>query len=309
MPSTLDQIGEKIKGIFGGHSEQPRPQLCPACRTLVGAGATRCHQCGANLTFSLAAASRSLGRLMPSTSPATYGILTLSCAVFVVSLMATLHESGFEIPGGGLFGLLNLGAINGDVLLRLGSSLPLNGFLGQPGDLSDPWRFVTAIFLHGSIMHIFFNMWVLLDIGPQIEELYGSARYLFIYVVAGIGGYVVSSTVGGHISVGGSGAIVGLIGVLLAVTTGRQSVGMQMVRSSIIRWLIYLLVWGLIMPGIDNYAHAGGLATGFLLGKIMTDRPPSTPEERKLAYALGWGAALVVVASFAMVALGIFSRG
>ena len=93
------------------------------------------------------------------------------------------------------------------------------------------------------------------------------------------------SSVSGHFSVGGSGALLGLIGVLLAITTGRRSAGMRMLRQQIIRWLIYILVWGLLFPGIDNMAHLGGLATGFLLGKIMMDRPPMTPEERKRAYA------------------------
>lgn len=303
MRWKFDQLRKKMGGIFGAQSEQPRPQLCPACHTLVGAGATRCHQCGANMTFSIAAASRSLGRLMPTTSPATYGILTTSCLLFLVSLLLTMRESGFQLPGGGgLSSLFNFGGISGRVLQQLGASLPL------PADLAQPWRFVTAVFLHGSILHIVFNMWVLMDIGPQIEELYGSARYLFIYVVTGIGGYLVSSTFG-HFSVGGSGALLGLIGVLLAMTTGRRSAGMQMLRGQLIRWLIYIGIWGLLFPGIDNWAHAGGLATGFILGKILTDRPPVTPEERKVAYALGWAAALIVLASFAMMVLGNLRAG
>jgi rhomboid protease GluP len=145
-----------------------------------------------------------------------------------------------------------------------------------------------------------------MDIGPQIEELYGSARYLFIYVVTGIGGYVLSSLMG-HFSVGGSGALLGLIGVLLAMTMGRRAAGMQMLRQSLIRWLIYIAVLGLLMHGIDNWAHAGGLATGFLLGKILTDRPPSTPQEVRLAQAMGWIAAITVVGSFILA--GLAARG
>ena len=298
MRWKFDQIRKKFGGLAGDRGDQPRPQLCPACRTLVGAGATRCHNCGANMRFSMAAASRSLGRLMPTASPATYGILTLSCLMFLVSLLATMRESGFQAPGGGGFSaIFNFGGISGAVLQRLGASLPL------PYDLSQPWRFVMAVFLHGSILHIVFNMWVLMDIGPQIEELYGSARYLFIYVITGIGGYVLSSAIG-HFSVGGSGAILGLIGVLLAMTTGRRAAGLQMLRGQLIRWLIYIGIWGLLFQGVDNWAHAGGLATGFLLGKLMIDRPPATPEERKLANALGWAAALIVVASFAVMILG-----
>lgn len=288
----IDRLKEQISNAFGGKREDARPKLCPACGTLVGATATRCHQCGASMTFSLAAASKSLSKLMPTTSPATYAILTLSCVMYGLSLLWTMRISGFQAPsGGGLGALLNFGGIDGMVLQRLGASLPL------PINLLQPWRFVMAVLLHGSVVHIGFNMWVLMDIGPQIEELYGSARYFFIYVVTGIGGYVVSSLFG-KFSVGGSGALLGLIGVLLAITTGRRSAGMQMLRSQIIRWLIYIAVWGLLFPGIDNFAHAGGLATGFLLGKIMIDRAPVAPEERKRAYLLGWGSALVVIASF-----------
>jgi len=291
----LDRLKEQISGAFGGKPEERRPRLCPACGTLVGSTATRCHQCGASMTFSLAAASKSLSRLLPTTSPATYAILTLSCILYGFSLLWTIRLSGLQAPaGGGIGALLGLGGIDGGVLQRLGASLPL------PINLQQPWRFVAAVFLHGSIMHIVFNMWVLMDIGPQIEELYGSARFLFIYVVTGIGGYLVSSFFF-KFSVGGSGALLGLIGVLLAITTGRKSAGMQMLRSQIIRWLIYIAVWGFLFPGIDNFAHAGGLATGFVLGKIMVDRAPVSPEERKRAQLLGWASALVVIVSFAMV--------
>ena len=251
----------------------------------------------------MAAASKSLERWLPATSPATYGILALSCLLYGASLLATMRASGLQPPpSGGLFALLGIGGINGDVLQRLGASLPL------PVNLAQPWRFVMAVFLHGSLMHIIFNMWVLMDVGPQIEELYGSARFLFIYVFTGIAGYVLSS-LRGHFSVGGSGALLGLIGVMLAITTGRRSAAMQMLRSQIIRWLIYIAVWGLIFPGIDNFAHFGGLVAGFGLGKIMADRAPVSPEERKRAQMLGWATGGVVIASIAMVVRGLFLAG
>jgi hypothetical protein len=112
------------------------------------------------MTFSIAAASRSLGRWLPATSPATYGILAFSCLLYGVSLLATMRETGLQPPpSGGMFALLGIGGINGDVLQRLGASLPL------PYNLAQPWRFVMAVFLHGSLMHIIFNIWVLMDIG------------------------------------------------------------------------------------------------------------------------------------------------
>lgn len=283
-----------MSGFFKG--SQPRPKICPSCGNLVGAVATRCPNCGANVNFSLAAASRSLGRLLPTTSPATYSILTICCVIFAASFLATFSKTGGVAMPGGIMGFLDFGAIDSNVLVRLGASLPL--FV----DLQEPWRLATAIFLHASILHILFNMWVLLDIGPQIEEMYGSARYIFIFVVTGICGYMLSSFMG-KFSVGASGGLLGLIGVMLAVTTGRRSMGMQMLRNQIIRWLIYIVAWGFLFPGVDNWAHLGGFASGFLLGKVMVDRAPASAEERKKAYVMGWGAALVVVGSFVMAGL------
>ncbi|HTX15132.1 MAG TPA: rhomboid family intramembrane serine protease [Candidatus Baltobacteraceae bacterium] len=289
-----------MSGLFGGRP-QARPKICPSCGSLVGSVATKCPQCGASVNFSLAAASRSLGRLMPTTAPATYAILSVCCVIFAASFLATFSKNGGMPMQGGIEGLLNFGAIDSRVLISLGASLP------QPIDWLQPWRLVTAIFLHASILHILFNMWVLMDIGPQIEELYGSARYLFVFVVSGIGGYAVSSFVG-KFSVGASGSLLGLIGLLLAVSIGRRSMGMQMLRNQLLRWLIYIVVWGFFFPGIDNWAHLGGFVTGFILGKLMAERTPASPEERKRAYAMGWGAALVVVASFVMAGLSALGK-
>jgi membrane associated rhomboid family serine protease len=304
----LDRFKEQIRDLFGGGAkENPRPKLCPACGTLVGATATKCHQCGASLTFGMAAASRSLSRLLPTTSPATYGILTLSCVMYGVSLLATIRTTGFQAPaGGGFSALMSLGAISGKVLQEFGASLPL------PYNLLQPWRLVMAVFLHGSLLHIAFNMWVLMDFGPQVEEMYGSARYLFIYVATGVGGYLLSSLFF-HFAIGGSGAILGLCGVIIAVTAGSRSIGHQMLRAQVVRLLIYIVVIAILPIGlfgnIDNLAHLGGFLSGFALGKIMVDRAPSSPEEWKRANLLGWATALVVAASLGMAAFGVLRAG
>ena len=276
--------------MFHSEPKQLRPRLCPACGTLVGATATKCHQCGANMTFSFAAASRSLGRWMPQTSPVTYVVLAICCVMYALSFVITMKLSGGDGAGGGI---MNLGGIATQVNYRLGASLPL------PYNISQPWRFVTAIFLHGGLLHIGFNMWVLMDIGPMVEELYGSARYLFLYVATGVAGYVLSSAVG-HLSVGASGSLLGLIGVLLAATTGRKSMAAQALRSALIRWLIYLAVLGFLTRGsTDNFAHMGGLASGYLLGRLMPDRTPADLSERRRADFLGWAAGIAIAVSFA----------
>jgi rhomboid protease GluP len=194
--------------------------------------------------------------------------------------------------GGGIF---NFGGISSRVLFTFGASLPF------PYDLLQPWRYVTAIFLHGSLLHIGFNMWVLWDIGPMVEDVYGSARYFFLFVLTGIVGYIASSFFG-YFSIGASGALLGLIGALLAVTMKHpNSSTARMLRNQLLLWLFFIAVL-VFMPGIDNVAHAGGFVAGFLLGRVMEDRQPVDPGERKRAYALGWLAGAAVVLSFVMMA-------
>lgn len=284
----IDRWRNQLSGLFHSEPKALRPRLCPACGTLVGATANKCHMCGANMTFSFAAASKSLARFLPQTSPVTYAMLGICCLMYGLSFVITMKLTGGGGLGGGLF---NLGGIAGQALQRLGESAPL------PINLSQPWRFITAIFLHGSLLHIGFNMWVLMDIGPMVEELYGSPRYLFLFVVTGTVGYLLSSFVGQY-SVGASGSLLGLVGVLLAATTGRKSYAAQALRSALIRWLIYIGVLGLLMRGTDNFAHLGGLASGYLLGRLMPDRTPADLSERRTAEYLGWAAGLAIAVSF-----------
>ncbi len=313
----LERWRDSFSGMFRTQESERRPQLCPACGTLVGSTATRCHQCGASLTFSMAAMSRSLSKYLPANAPVTYCILIACTLLYGLSLLLSIH-AGFPATaeGGGILGLLfGVGGIASPVLQRLGASLPL------PYDIAQPWRLVTGCFLHGSLLHIVFNMWVLVDLAPTVEELYGSSRFFFLYIVCGIGGYVLSSVspfigvlrvlrlASSGSAIGASGAIVGLIGVLLAITYRRR--GMEQLRSQMIRWIIYLVIWGFmtnVIGGftgggiimVDNMAHLGGGLTGFMLGKLMLDRQPQTAVERKHSYALGWAAAVVVLVSFVL---------
>jgi rhomboid protease GluP len=200
-----------------------------------------------------------------------------------------------------LSGLLaTLGGISNAILFRLGESLPLPYLVHQP------WRLVMAVFLHGSLIHVGFNMMTLLNIGPLVEELYGSARYLFIFIVTGIMGYVASSA-SGHVSVGASGSLLGLVGAIIAVTGGRQNAGAKMIRNQLLTWVVGIAIFGLLMPAIDNYAHAGGFAAGYLLGRIIPDRPPADHAERRRADVLGWLAAAVVAVSFIFMVMNYFA--
>jgi rhomboid protease GluP len=187
--------------------------------------------------------------------------------------------------------------VSGRVLLDMGARQSILIFSGEV------WRLVTPMFLHAGLLHFGMNTLFLVDIGPQVEQIYGSARYLFLYVMTGICSFIASVawnvwTSGGYgIGIGASGALAGLIGVMLAMTTGRGGTYARVIRSQMIRMVGYLVVMALLPIGIDNAAHFGGLAAGFGLGKIFSDREPMNPTERNRAYALGWIAGITVVAS------------
>lgn len=293
----LDRWRERIAGVFRKPESERRPRLCPACGTLVGASATKCHECGSSLTFSIAAASRSLSGLLPASSPATYVILGLNCFMFGVTLMASMTVGG---------GLQSIMSVSNQVLLRLGARQSY--LLIVEGEL---WRLVLPIFLHAGLLHFLFNSMVLMDIGPTVEEVYGSARYLFFYVVTGIFSFIVStgwnvfSAQGRGISIGASGALMGLVGLMIAITRRRGGAYMQMIRGRLIGWIVIIFLIGFFFNA-DNAAHAGGLAAGFVLGSVMNDREPVNARERNRAYALGWLAAFIVVGSFAAMLLGYF---
>jgi rhomboid protease GluP len=279
-----------FSGMFGGG--QRRPQLCPACGALVGIHATRCHECGTNLRFSLAAMSKGLAGVFGGRAPMTTGIVIVNVILFAVELMGTMQSGG----GGGL---AILWGMNGEILYRLGACFGPSIFVGH-----EWYRLVTAMFLHGGLIHIGFNMMVLVDLGPMVEEVYGSARFLFLYVATGVVSFLVSA-LAGHFSIGASGPILGLIGLLIAITTRRGGTSMKELRSRLISWVVAIFAMGLLFTGLrtDNWAHFGGLASGFLLGKVFADRQPEAGNERTRAYAFGWLAGAVVVASFVFMML------
>lgn len=282
----LERWKNALRGFFGGE-QQPRPKICPVCGALVGVKATRCHECGANLHFSLAALSRKLSGLFgDNEAPVTTVLLVANILMLGVSWLA------FAAAGQG-GGLTLLWGLAGEPQYRLGASFGPAIFYEN-----EWWRLITAMFLHAGLLHIGFNMMALMQLGPPLEDLYGSARYLFFYVVTGAFGFFVSAATG-HFSLGASGALLGLVGLLLAITTRRGGAYMREMRSRLITNVAILFVLGFSgIMAMDNFAHGGGLAAGFLLGKLFADRKPVTAGERRTAYALGWFAGVVILASF-----------
>jgi len=290
----LERWRNATRGFFGGGGgdNQPRPKLCPACGSLVGINAKRCHECGANLRFSLAVLSKGLSEFFGGQAPATTAILIVNIVMFAITLLV-----GFSKGQGQVFGILF--NVNGEALYRLGMAIPFRF------DDFSWYRLLTATYLHGGLIHIGFNMMVLLDIGPVVEEIYGSPRYFFFYTVCGLSGSLLSARFGSSPAIGASGAILGLIGVLIALTYRRGGAQIQQLRGRLISWVVTIFAIGLFFSGLrtDNWGHFGGLVAGFLLGRFFADREPANAPERNVAYALGWSALALVVACFVIMIL------
>ena len=139
------------------------------------------------------------------------------------------------------------------------------------------WRLVTPVLLHGSLLHLLFNMYFLYLVGPLVEQLYGSARFLLLYALTAAAGSAASFLFGGpNPSVGASGAIFGLCGVLLAVSVvhrpvldGRGRAVMSQIGGLVLLNLIIGFGFDALGARIDNAAHVGGLLAGLWLGFVL----------------------------------------
>ncbi len=139
------------------------------------------------------------------------------------------------------------------------------------------WRLLTSMFLHANLQHIFFNAYSLYILGMGMERLYGSGRFLVVYMLAGLFGSLLSFAGRGPavLSVGASGAIFGLIGMQLAFFLIHHRTFGSSGRAQIMNTLLVIgfnLFLGFTIPGIDNLAHIGGLVAGFALGYGLTPR-------------------------------------
>jgi rhomboid protease GluP len=142
------------------------------------------------------------------------------------------------------------------------------------------YRLITGIFLHGSLMHLFFNMYALYVIGSQIENYFGRIKFLFIYLFSGLMGALFSIIFGGNVSsIGASGAIFGLMGALLYFGYHYRVYLGNVLKTQLIPLIIFNLVLGFILPGVDNFAHIGGLIGGVLITKSVGVKDKSSTSD------------------------------
>jgi rhomboid protease GluP len=278
-----------------------RPTLCRNCGALIGAGENSCHVCGAAMTPSAPPAlplheryAMSYARAVLS-RPYIFTIIFLVANIFVFLLM--WDASGMSTTA-------LWAAFDQRVLIDFGAKT--NYAIHYDHQF---WRFVTPVFIHVSLPHLLINMYSLWILGPWVEKLYGSAKFVVFWVATGIFGVVASyltvipganpGVLGSFLiktdemipSAGASGALFGLIGVLFIfglkyrreLPEGFQrAFGTGMLPVILLNLAIGFLARGII----DNAAHLGGLLSGAVFASVVSYKRPGQPSGVTIAWRI-----------------------
>ncbi len=297
------QLGESgLQALMFWRSARAPHKMCPSCRALVPRGAGRCPECSAPMAGVRAPGlGRALSNLFPGATTTTALILLVNGFWFALMVMV-LIRSGRD---GGFSSLLFFPDDFGRTLVRFGALYtPL---VQGPADW---WRLIPPIFLHAGLLHFFFNCYVFLQLAPTVEEEYGTERFFVAYLASGIAGFALSlgwsSLWGGFkLTLGASGAILGLMGLLIAYGVRRGGAAGERVKSAMLRYLLYILAFSLLMGSVDHAAHIGGLVTGFALGFVLPYGPYRDRRHAALWQTLAAVGVLAVVYAFARVAFAL----
>lgn len=269
--------------------------VCPSCGRLGGVNDATCLNCGRRNPgmWGFSPLLRRLGSDFGATPTIFWGCI----ALYVVSLLIDLDQ----VRTGGPMSMLGP---SGVALRSLGAS-------GAGPVVRDGWwwTLLSAGWLHGGLIHIFFNMMWVRQLAPATSAVFGAARMLVIYLLSSAAGFLLSAFGGAYlwflkfpmggspqaISVGASAAIFGLLGAL--VYAGRRGVASQLGRMA---WgyAVILFLFGLVFPGVDNWAHLGGFLGGYGLARVFNPLHPEKTDHVVAALALLAASIAAVVYSF-----------
>jgi len=227
--------------------------VCAQCNQLVGVNEETCPFCGAWRPglFGWAPVLRSvIGTRLDQITLIVGATVTLYVLALLLQPEAIMEASGF----------LSILSPGGRALYQLG----MTG--GVAWELGWWWTLLTAIYLHGGLLHIFFNVMWIRNLGPVASEAYGPARAFVLFNISGAAGFLVSNTMSGAPTIGASGAIFGLLAALIVYGQKR---GQSMLTKQLWQWAIILGVFGFVMPSVNNWAHGGGFVGGWLAAQFM----------------------------------------
>lgn len=250
--------------------------LCTSCGVLVGVTDDRCYNCGRRNPglWGYAPALRRFGQDLG------FVPLVMGATVTLYALSLLLSRSNVQM----------MMAPSTEILFLLGASgaVPVLGF-------GRWWTFLTAGWLHAGVLHILFNVLWIRQLAPVVADLYGPARMVVIYTMSGVAGFALTTVAGAYLqflpipflrgadfSVGASAPIFGLLGAM--VYYGRRT-GSRIASQTGLQYALLMGVFGLIMPGIDNWAHAGGFGGGYLAGLILDPLKPERVDHMVMAFA------------------------
>lgn len=179
------------------------------------------------------------------------GIIAVNAFMFLASLVISGRQISFSINP------LQALAPSTDTLIFMGATgtVPITAY-------QEWWSLLTAGWLHGSLLHIIFNMTALVQIGYLVTATFGVHRMFIIYTFSSLAGFYLSFVAGVEVTIGASAAICGLIGATLYYGKSRGGDFGQAVYKQTMGWVLSLIVFGLAIPGINNWGHGGGLVAG-----------------------------------------------
>ena len=227
--------------------------VCPRCGRLISVNEEKCPFCGAwrpGMFGYAPALRRVLGERLDLVP-----VITTVCVALYVIALALQPESILQMRG--VFTFLSPGT---RALYQLGMT---GGAAWQMGWW---WTVLTAIYLHGGLLHIFFNLMAVRNLGTALSDVYGPARAFVIFSVSGAVGFLISNVATGAASVGASGSIFGLLAALIVF--GRRH-GSSMMTAQLWQWAIIMFAMGFFMSGINNWAHGGGFAGGWVAAEMV----------------------------------------
>lgn len=186
----------------------------------------------------------------------TYTFLSINIIFFLLMVLAGLHLFPNPIPG----------STDQRVLIDFGAKV---NTMIQAGEV---WRLLSSTFIHIGIIHLVFNLYALWALGPLTEESFGHRRFFMIYILSGLGGSIASFLFSPALSAGASGAIFGLLGALLYYSYKRPALWKSGLGMNLVVVIFVNLGFGFVQPGIDNFAHLGGLITGTITSVLLSKK-------------------------------------
>jgi len=260
--------------------------LCPNCRKLISSDEPRCPYCGIANPGSRWK-NNAFTRGIFDTDRFIVWLIGLNGGMFILSLLLNPRMPGFSLNP---FSLLSP---DDRSLLLLGATgaIPIDRFHRW-------WTLLSANYLHGGVLHILFNMIALKQIGPLIVREYGVYRMFILYTLGGVLGFYISYLAGVPFTIGASAAVCSLIGSALYYGKSRGGYYGEAVFKQVGGWTMSIFIFGLLVPGINNWGHGGGILGGILLGILLgyEERKPENLMHKTIAaccllatlLVLGW---------------------